>query len=102
MMGLRPEIQLLFNEYDIDYYEIVDDNVVFIYDNAEFTIYPDNSWKETGTSNHSGYDVRFEGRPLDELRSYFDWIEEAGWWCERYGITEKGAYYQIAHIFKQF
>ncbi len=101
-MKVRQEIQELLNEYGIDYCEIVDDEAVFIYDDSEYIIYPDNSWKETGTSNHSGYDVRFEGHPLDELRSYFDWFEEARWWCERYGITEKGAYHKIAHIIKQF
>ena len=101
-MVLRAEIQLLFNDYGIDYYEIVDDKVVFIYDNAEFTIYPDNTWTETGTDNHSGWNSEYEGRPLDELRKYFDWFKEAKWYCETHSVGEKGAYHAIAHIFQQY
>ena len=47
----------------------VDDKVVFIYDNAELTIYTDKYWTEPGTDNHSGWNSEYEGRPLDELRS---------------------------------
>ena len=102
MIKIRSEVQCLFNEYGIDYYEIDDDRIIFIYDNAEFTIFPDNTWSETGTDNHSGYDCRYEGHPLDELRSYFDWFESAKSYCERWGIGAKGAYHAIAHIHQQY
>ena len=102
MIKLRPEILSLFIEYEIDYYEIEDDNVIFIYDNAEFTIFPNNAWSETGTNNHSGFNIRYEGRPLDELRDYFKWFESAKAYCERYSIGAKGAYHAIAHIFREY
>ncbi len=98
---LRPEIQKFFDEYGIDYYEIVDKDIIFIYDNAEFTIYPDNTWSETGTDNHSG-DLRYKDKPLEELRSYFNWFNAAADYCERYCIGGKRSYYYIAHIYQQY
>ena len=60
-----------------------------------------HKYTEIGTVNHSGRDCRYEGLPLDELRNYFDWLEEAKEYCDTHCL-EKGAYFAVGHIFQQY
>ena len=94
---MDAKIQELFNKYSIDYYDIENKNIHFIFDNCEFIIYPDLTWIEVGHSN-----INISGDPIKNLDNYLDWILYATEMCEQYGLLSKGIEHWVAHIDKRW
>lgn len=99
--SLRTEVKEIFEDFDVEYFEIEDGKIIFVYDNAEFTIFPDNSWSES-ISYRAGKPRSNKGWSIEQLRCYFQWIDEVKNYCYKYGYLRKGIDYKVSRIDGQY